>query len=396
MHAVEVTEDIYWVGAIDWELRDFHGYETPNGSTYNAYLVRGEERTALIDTVKEPFVDEMLSRVSEVMDPADIDLIVVNHVEPDHNSGLPQVMAACPDARVIASGSGVRGVAEYHGGLQVDGVGAEDVEDLGGLTLHFMPMPMVHWPDSMFTWCPERATLMPNDAFGQHYASSERFADEVGLEEALEELAIYFANILMPLIPQVGKAVGKLADHDWVPEIVAPSHGVIWRGEALQAAMHEYGRWTSGETKDRVTIAYSTMWGSTRALAHAIADGATEAGADTRVFDLADSRVADVTHHLLESKALLLGSPTLHHGMLYRMAGYLTYLEGLKPADRMGAIFGSYGWSGGAEKRMREHMESIGFEMAEADFRVKYRPTEEDLEAARAWARELVGPLVGS
>ncbi|MHB9003933.1 MAG: oxygen-binding di-iron domain-containing protein, partial [Coriobacteriia bacterium] len=193
LRSIPVSDRVTWVGAIDWNLRDFHGYETPRGTTYNAYLVRGNDTTALVDTVKLPFVEELLSRITDVMDPATIDLIVVNHVEPDHNSGLRQVMEAMPNARVVASRGGVAGVAEYHEGLEIEAVGADDEIDLGGVSLKFLPMPMVHWPDSMFTYVSGDKTLLPNDAFGQHMASAERFADEVGLDLALRELDIYYA-----------------------------------------------------------------------------------------------------------------------------------------------------------------------------------------------------------
>ena len=208
MLAVPVTKSIHWVGALDWNLRDFHGYDTPRGTTYNAYLVIGKDKIALVDTVKTAFVPELLERISSVVPLEKIDYIVVNHVEPDHTSGLRLVAEAIPGAKIVASAGGVRGIAEYHGpDLDVAAVGADDTLDLGGLTLKFQPMPMVHWPDSMFTYCPEECCLLPNDAFGQHVATSERFADEMGLDDAVEELAIYYANILMPLGSQeIGRA----------------------------------------------------------------------------------------------------------------------------------------------------------------------------------------------
>ncbi|MDP2401643.1 MAG: FprA family A-type flavoprotein, partial [Actinomycetota bacterium] len=310
MRSIAVSEGISWVGAIDWNLRDFHGYETPRGTTYGAYIVKGTEKTALIDTVKMPFVDELLSRVADVVDPASVDLIVVNHVEPDHNGGLRAVMEAMPNARVVASRSGVAGVAEYHDGLVVEAVGADDVIDLGGRTLRFLPMPMVHWPDSMFTYVAESATLLPNDAFGQHLASAERFADEVGLDLAIEELTVYYANILMPLGRQVSRAVEKLVESGWQLDVVAPSHGVIWRGDALAAALDTYGRLTAGETREKIVVAFSTMWGSTSKLADAIADAIASEGVEVDVFDLATTPVARVTRELLDARALLLGSPT--------------------------------------------------------------------------------------
>ncbi len=388
MQAVPVTDSIHWVGAIDWNLRDFHGFETPRGSTYNAYLVKGEDKVALVDTVKVPFVPELLERIRSVVELDAVDYIVVNHVEPDHNGGLRLVMQACPNARVVASAGGVRGVAEYHGpDLELAAVGPDDVLDLGGLTLRFMPMPMVHWPDSMFTYCPERSCLMPNDAFGQHIASASRFADEVGLDFAVEELITYYANILMPLGPQVSKAIEKVLESGWVFTTIAPSHGVIWRERDIPTLLETYGRCTSGDTYDKLVIAYGTMWGSTDVLARHIADGAIQAGVEVRLFDLASTPYAHVTRHVLDARALLLGSPTLHHGMLHRPAGYLQYLAGLKPKDKVAGAFGSYGWSSGATRQISSRFEEMGLEMPLGDLTCKYAPSAEELVAAREWGR---------
>ncbi|MBE0417936.1 MAG: FprA family A-type flavoprotein [Coriobacteriia bacterium] len=388
MRSIPVSDSIHWVGAIDWNLRDFHGYETPRGTTYNAYLVRGSEKTALIDTVKESFVDELLARVHGIVDPTEVDLIVVNHVEPDHNGGLRKVMAAMPNARVVASRSGVAGVAEYHNGLEVEAVGADDVIDLGGLTLRFLPMPMVHWPDSMFSYCAEERVLMPNDAFGQHMASSERFADEVGLRLAIEELTVYYANILMPLGKQVAKAVEKVVATGWEIGTIAPSHGVIWRGETLGPLFETYARLTAGETHEKIVVAFSTMWGSTDTLARAVVDGIAAEGVEVDLFDLAVTPIAHVTRHLLDARALLLGSPALHHGMLYRVAGYLQYLSGLHPTGKLGGAFGSYGWSSGACKQIVERLAEIGFEQPFEPYTQKYRPTDDEVAAAREWGAQ--------
>lgn len=393
MRAVPVSDGIWWVGGVDWNLRDFHGYETPRGTTYNAYLVVGADQVALIDTVKTPFVPELLSRVAEIVDPAEIDLIVVNHVEPDHNSGLRHVMAACPNARVVASKAGVPSVAEYHDGLVVDEVGPDTVIDLGGKTLRFMPMPMVHWPDSMFTFCAESATLMPNDAFGQHMASAERFADEVGVDLAVEELGIYYANILMPVGKMVSKAVDKVAEAGWVCDVIAPSHGVIWRGDAIGAAVAAYKKWTANTLADKAIVAYATMWESTDALAKAIADGIAAGGVDVSLYDLSVTPVATVTSDLLDARALVVGSPTLHHGMLYKVAGYLHYIAALKPTGRLGATFGSFGWGGGATKQITDKMEEIGFTMCAEPFTEKFRPTADDLVAAHEWGRAVAAAI---
>lgn len=395
MNATPVTGRIHWVGAIDWNLRDFHGFETPHGTTYNAYLVQGDEKTALIDTVKTPFVPELLERIQTLVPLEAIDLIVVNHVEPDHNSGLRLVMEACPNAKVVASAGGVRGVAEYHGpDLQLEAVGADDVIDLGGCTLRFLPMPMVHWPDSMFTYCAEEACLMPNDAFGQHMASSARFADEVGIEFVIEELTVYYANILMPLGTQVARAVSKVLDTGWEIRTIAPSHGAIWRGDGIAAVVDAYSRLTGGETLDKMVVAYSTMWGSTDQLAREIADGAAEAGIEVKVFDFAAAQSAEITRHVLDSRALLIGSPVLHHGMHARTASYLQYIAGLMPKGKVVAgAFGSFGWSGGATKQIQARLDEMGLETPFGELVCKYMPSEEDRAAARAWGRQF-GELV--
>lgn len=390
MQAVRVSDGIHWVGAIDWNLRDFHGFETPHGTTYNAYLVQGE-KTALIDTVKTPFVPELLERVAEVIDPAKIDYIVVNHVEPDHNSGLALVMEAMPNAKVFASAGGVKGIAGYHGdhiAEQVTAVGGDDVIDLGGKTLHFLPMPMVHWPDSMFTFCPESKTLMPNDAFGQHLATSERFADEIDLSFAVEELAVYYANILTPVATAVQKSMGKIMERGWVCDIIAPSHGLIWRHDLLPTIFDVYDRLINEETEDKLLVVYSTMWGSTDVLAREIADGATEGGVKVELFDIAVTPFAYITRHLMDARALLVGSPTLHHGMLYRTAGLLQYLAGIKPKDKLGGAFGSFGWSGGATKQITGRLQEIGFEMPKSELTCKYKPSAEEIAAAREWGKE--------
>ena len=300
----------------------------------------GEEKVALIDTVKLPFVPELLERITEVLPLDRIDYIVVNHVEPDHNSGLRAVMEAIPRAKVVASAGGVRGVAEYHGpDLELTAVGPDDVIDLGGKTLRFLPMPMVHWPDSMFTYCAESATLMPNDAFGQHLATSERFADEIDLKLAVEELAIYYANILTPVAVAVGKAVSKTLEQGWDIQIIAPSHGVIWRHDQIPTIVDAYDRYIAEETEDKIVIAYTTMWGSTDVLAREIADGAAETGVDVVLYDIAITPLAHITRHLMDARALLVGSPTLHHGMLHRAASLLQYIWGIKPKNKIGGFW---------------------------------------------------------
>ena len=388
MLATSIADGIWWVGAIDWNLRDFHGYETPRGTTYNAYLVKGAEKTALVDTVKTPFVPELLSRIRSIMPLEDVDYIVVNHIEPDHNSGLRAVMAAMPQAKVVASPVGVKGIAEYHDGLVVEKVTGDDTLDLGGKTLHFLPEPMVHWPDSMFTYVAEDCVLLPNDAFGQHLASSKRFADQFTACEPMEELETYYANILLPFGTQVGKAVDKIKALGWICHVVAPSHGVIWRGVDILKVLDAYTEWSSGVTKDKVVVAYATMWGATDVMARNIADGITAEGTECYLADVRSTAFSAIMTELLDARGLVVGSPTLHHGVLSQVAGFMQYVAGLKPKDRFGGAFGSYGWSSGATKQISARFEEIGFELPFSDFTVKYALTAEDEAAARDWGAQ--------
>jgi flavorubredoxin len=288
----------------------------------------------------------------------------------------------------------VKGIAGYHGtdiAAQVTAVGADDVIDLGGKTLQFLPMPMVHWPDSMFTYCAESGTLMPNDAFGQHLATSERFADEIDLALAIEELTIYYANILTPVAVAVGKSMGKILEKGWVCDVIAPSHGVVWRHDQIPAIFDTYDRLIGEKTENKLVIAYSTMWGSTDVLSREIADGAAAAGAEVMLFDIAITPLAHINRHLLDARALLLGSPTLHRGMLYRVDALLQYLWGIKPKNKLAGAFGSYGWSGGATKQMQARLEEIGFELPLGDLTCTYKPSDDDLAAARDWGAQFAG-----
>jgi anaerobic nitric oxide reductase flavorubredoxin len=252
---------------------------------------------------------------------------------------------------------------------------------------------MVHWPDSMFTYCPEDTVLMCNDAYGQHLASAERFADEVGVSVALDELRVYYANILLPLGTQIAKTLEKVGAAQWAPSVIAPSHGVIWRGADVGAAVEAYRGWGSGQLLDKAVVVYSTMWGSTDLLARTIADALIAGGIDVEVFDLAVSSLARIMTELLDARGLLVGTPTLHRSMLYRVAGFLQYLRGLKPVGRIGASFGSYGWSSGATKEVDEHLAAIGIDVVQEPFTQKYRPTEAELEAARVWGTAFAAAL---
>lgn len=378
---IRVKEGIYWVGAVDWSIRSFHGYITHRGSSYNSYLVV-DDKVALIDFVKAPFAEEQMARISEVIDPGKVDYIVANHAEPDHSGSIRRVIEACPNAEAVATERCINTLQEYYGGdLKITPIEKKPALNLGKRSLSFVPVPMAHWPDSMVSYMPEEKLLFSNDAFGQHLASSGRFDDEVDGAELMQEASIYYANILMPLWRSVSRALKAL---EGVPvEMIAPSHGVIWRGDPGRI-MKAYQGWVAGETKSKAVVVYDTMWGSTQILARAIADGIASKGVDVKIHCLGSSHNSDVIADILDAKAVIVGSPTLNNHVFPTVAGFLAYMRGLKPMNKIGAAFGSYGWAGGAKKVVEAEMQAAGIQLVESDIDFVFKPSGD--EAKRAYA----------
>ena len=346
MYAIRVTDGIYWVGAIDWNIRSFHGYTTPRGSTYNAYLITGE-KNILIDTVKRPFFEEMLGRIRSVIDPAKIDIIVSNHTEMDHSSSLPLMQEVC-GATVLASRFGVEGLRLHYPDLRTEMVADGQEIRAGGKTLKFIDTPMLHWPDSMFTYVEEDKVLFSMDAFGQHYATSKRFDDEVDQDALFQEAAKYYANIILPFSAQVRQTLKKAKDLDI--RVLATSHGVIWR-TGLDRILGLYSEWSSGRTAEKAVVVYDSMWNSTRIMAEEIAEGIASQGVMVQVLKLTDTDRSAVMKEVLDSRAVVVGTPTLNNNMFPSVADMVYYMKGLRPAGRIGAVFGSYGWAGGERPR---------------------------------------------
>jgi len=279
--------------------------------------VVGKEKTVLIDTCYPGFEEQVLGRIASVFDPKTIDAIVANHIEVDHSSGLPKMARMLPGVPIYCTEIAVKGFGRHYDpqdwNLRVVKTG--DTLDLGGETLTFLEAPMLHWPDSMFTYLAEDEILFPNDAFGQHVASSERFDDELGRDAALAHAQKFFANLIIPLAPKVLKKLDQVGGLGLGISMVAPSHGVIWRsyaGDILQA----YTDWSKGVSKDKVTIVYDTMHGSTDRMAQALADGAMDGGLEVKVCLLRDGRYegchrSDIVTEMLDSKAILIGSRRL-------------------------------------------------------------------------------------
>jgi flavorubredoxin len=371
---VPISPHVWWVGAIDWNLRDFHGYATPRGTTYNAYLITGDKIT-LVDTVKSGFCGEMLARIASVVDPHQINYIISNHSEMDHTGCLPEMIEMIKPEKVFASVMGVKALAEHYG---LDGITAvKDGENmkLGDLTVSFIETRMIHWPDSMFTYLAEDRALFSQDGFGMHLASRERFAEEIPRDVIEWETAKYYANILLPYSPRIAKVLDKVKAMNLAPEYIAPDHGPIWRRAEDKAwVLGQYDRWTKQKPTRKAVVVFDTMWGSTEKMALAICEGLAAGGADARFMPLRLFNRADVVTEVLDAGALLVGSPTLNDGMFPTIADILTYLKGLKPINLVGAAFGSYGWNATAVDEVQAILSGMKVQMVGDGLKLKYVP----------------------
>ncbi len=392
--AVKVNERVYWVGAVDWAVRDFHGYSTNRGTTYNAYLILANKIT-LIDTVKAPFKEELLARVATVINPEKIDYIVSNHSEMDHSGALPAIVDAVKPEKVFASVMGVKALEEhFHFARELIPVRDGDTLDLGGVILKFLETRMLHWPDSMVSYLVEDRLLFSQDGFGMHLATGERFADEVALNLLFNEAAKYYANILLPYSNLVTRLLERIDSLGIAIDIVAPDHGPIWRREP-EKIIGWYREWALQEPKEKVVIVYDTMWGSTDLIARAIADGVAEVGVAVKVMRLRANDRSDVMTEVLDAGAVVVGSPTLNNGVFPTVADVMTYMKGLKPKNKLGAVFGSYGWSGEAVAILVDELKGMGMEIVAEPLKAKYVPDRVVLTRAREMGRFIAQKIKG-
>ncbi|MCK4513229.1 FprA family A-type flavoprotein [bacterium] len=381
--ATRVSEHVYWVGGIDWSSRDFHGYSTPRGTTYNAYLILADTVT-LVDTVKAQYRDELMYRIASVIDPTEISLIVSNHAEQDHSGSLVPVARIVKPDRIVASPMGVKALARHtHGAVEVDTVRDGETLSLGNMDLSFVETRMLHWPDSMFSYLGADEILFTQDAFGMHLASSERFDDELDPVILESEAAKYFANILLPYSKLIGKLLERVGQLNLPLKMVAPDHGPIWRTRFDWIA-GLYDKWWRQEPTLKAVVTYDTMWQSTDLLARSIAGGLTAGGASPKLHQLRASHRSDVAADMLQSGALVVGSPTINNQMFPTVADLLSYVNGLKPTNLIGAAFGSYGWSGEGVKMVNDTLREMKVELISEPLRVQFVPDAEEL--ARAWA----------
>jgi len=376
--AVEVAKNLYWVGAIDWAVRDFHGYLTARGTTYNAYLIL-DEKITLVDTVKAPFADELLGRIASLIDPERIDYIISNHSEPDHAGSLQTLISTIRPEKIFASKMGCKALSQLYSLDSVTPVSDGEKISLGEMDVTFLETRMAHWPDSMVSYLHQGKLLFSQDAFGMHLASPERFTDQIDPRLLEAEAAKYYANILLPLSNFVAKALGKIQELRLEFDVIAPDHGPIWRKDPM-GIVDKYARWARQERVNKAVVVYDTMWDSTDLMARAVSEGLSAAGTPNKVFSMRSSHRSDVASELLDAAALIVGSPTINKQMFPSMADVLNYLTGLRPKGLVGGVFGSHGWSGEATGQLRDALGRMNAEMVEDPVKVTYRPTGADLQ----------------
>ncbi|MFQ5867422.1 MAG: FprA family A-type flavoprotein [bacterium] len=394
MSSAKILPDIYWVGVIDWNVRNFHGhtYETRRGTTYNAYLIL-DDKIALVDTVYGRYAEEMIENIHQIIPPEKINYIIANHIEIDHSGALPEILKLSPKAKVFGTEKCKEGLYKhYYGNWDFQVVKTGDKLKLGKRTLTFIEAPMLHWPDSMFSYLIEDQILLPNDAFGQHYATSQRFDGEVDESVLMDEAAKYYGNILWPFSSLVLKKIEEIQKLNIPLMMIAPSHGIIWRKDP-ERIINAYLSWAKNETKPKVVVVYETMWGATEKMARKIAEGIIDSQVELKLFDIALSERTEVIKEMLDSKGYIIGSSTHDNDMLPAIAGFLGFLKGLRPKNRVACVFGSYGWAGGAVKSIENILKEAGIEIVQSSLAIRYVPDENETKQCYEYGRDFVKKL---
>ncbi len=394
----KISERVTWVGKIDWELVFFHGHElsTFRGSSYNSYLIR-DQKTVLVDTAWKPYDEEFVANLKKEIDLRQIDAIVMNHNEIDHSGALPALLREIPGTPVYCTKKGeaiLRGM--YHQDWNYVNVKTGDVLDLGETQLHFIEAPMLHWPDTMFSYLTGENILFSTDAFGQHFASEELFDDTCDLDTALREALKYYANIITMFNPMAMRKLKEIAGMNLPVRMICPSHGVIWRRDP-QRIFKLYEQWAANYQENQITVIYDTMWNSTRHMADAIVKGMTEADPTVVVKELNCARTdkSDIITEVMKSKGIIVGSPTINNGLSYYTAGILELIHGCKFKNKKAAAFGSYGWSGESPKQITASLEHSGFAIVQEGLGVNWNPDQDKLAACEQFGRDFVKAFAG-
>jgi len=395
MEPIEISKGVYSVGVTDWNIRDFHGYSTDLGTTYNAFLIV-DEKIALVDTVREGFAGQLLDSISRIVDPKKIDYVISNHTEMDHSGGLARVMHRIgEDKPIYCSKMGAKNLPKHFSPKwNYQPVVTGDELSLGNRTLTFLETRMIHWPDSMFTYLNENQILFSSDGFGQHYAGPEKFDDQIDESAVMYHAKKYFANILLLYSTHIQKLLDKVLSLGLEFKMICPDHGIIWRtdpGKIVDA----YVRWCRQESENKAVVIYDTMWHSTEQMAHAIVAGISREGVPAKPLHLRKTHRSEIMTEVFDAKAVVVGSPTLNNQLYPSLSDFLTYMKGLKPLNKIGAAFGSYGWSGEAVKMINKELEDMKFDIIDPGLRVQYVPDKESLESCYELGRKIGKAVAG-
>jgi flavorubredoxin len=389
MKPIEIADGIFDVGVTDWNIRDFHGYSTHRGTSYNAFLIL-DEKIVLIDTVKKEFADHLMGNIAQIVDPQKIDAVISNHTEMDHSGSLFRIMPKIgPDKPLFCSKVGQQSLSRHFPQRwNYRAVGNGEELNLGKRNLMFLETRMVHWPDSMFTYLKEDKILFSSDGFGQHYAGQEKFDDQVEDNVILPHAKKYFANILLLYAPLILKLIKQVTDAGLEINMICPDHGILWRKNPAKI-IEAYGRWSKHEAKKKAVVVYDTMWQSTQKMAEAITDGLIEEDIAVKPMHLRKWHRSDIMTEVLDARAVVVGSPTLNNGLFPTLSDFLTYMKGLKPKNKIGAAFGSYGWSGESVKLIQKELEAMQFEIMEPSLSIQYVPDDKGLDACIQYGKKI-------
>ncbi len=394
LNPILIAEGIYDVGVNDWNIRDFHGYTTDFGTSYNAFLIL-DKKTVLIDTVKAEFADQLIDNISKIIDPKKIDYVISNHTEMDHSGSLPRVMHKVGEEKpLFCSKMGQKNLSR-HFRQKWNYHPVENGEELslGSRTITFLETRMLHWPDSMFSYLKEDKILFSSDAFGQHYAGQEKFDDLIG-DDVMPHAKKYFANILLLYSPLILKLVEQVTNLKLEFNMICPDHGILWRKDPGKI-INAYVKWSRQEAKNKAVVIYDTMWHSTEKMAEAIVAGLSEQGIEAKPMHLRKWNRSDIMTEVLDAKAIIIGSPTLNNGLFPTVSDFLTYMKGLKPKNKIGAAFGSYGWSGESVNLIKNELELMNIEIIDPGLKVQYVPDNQSIDACNELGKKIGKAITG-
>ena len=380
--AIQMKENMYWVGVHDFNCRHFHGdlFPIAEGTTYNSYLIVDEQVT-LIDTVEEEFFDIMMERIRSVIGDKPIHNVIVQHAEPDHSGGFIKFMQCYPNAKAYASNAGVNiMLKQYFQDYNYRKVKTADTLCIGKHTLTFVEMPMIHWPDNMLTYIDKANVVFSNDAFGQHICSYDIFDDAHGLAKCLDCAKDYYANIVMPYGTQVANKLKQIQEMNLTIDIIAPAHGIIWRSY-IPEMLSAYADFANMTAQNKVVIVYESIWKHTRMMAEALAEGLGRNGICVKVYQCSTTSPAVLMKEILDAKAILVGSGNYNNAMAGSIAGFLERLASCKVKNKKALGFGSYGWFQGVTAMINERLTKAGLTLLSDEVLTQnYTPSEEDLD----------------